>query len=225
MMENINGQEEVALFDDEQQEEEEEEESPQPSLAMRDWSKLTVAKLKDELKSRGLKAYGRKAELIAALEQYDTETLTNSSEGDAEESASDSDFDLEFKDDVDMEEIGRQARAAVQAYESVDSSPVEDDSDDDILGTDDFFANIDLNALGEEARAAVDAQFMEEPTDDVLQELENELENELLVDEPTPAEKKDYSSMTVAQLKVELRDKGLKVSGKKAELIERLQSA
>lgn len=220
MMENVNGEEEVAVFDDK-----EEEESPQPKVSIRDWSKLTVAKLRDELRSRGLKAYGKKAELIATLEQYDADTLTNSFEGDAEESASDSDFDLDFEDDADMEEIGRQARAAVQAYESVDSSPVEDDRDDDILGTDDFFANIDLNALGEEARAAVDAQFMEEPTDDVLQELENELENELLVDEPTPAEKKDYSSMTVAQLKVELRDKGLKVSGKKAELIERLQSA
>jgi hypothetical protein len=34
----------------------------------------------------------------------------------------------------------------------------------------------------------------------------------------------DYSKMTVKQLKVELKARGLKVSGKKAELIERLQS-
>ena len=34
----------------------------------------------------------------------------------------------------------------------------------------------------------------------------------------------DYSTMTVLQLKDLLRRKGLKVSGKKAELIERLRS-
>ena len=36
-------------------------------------------------------------------------------------------------------------------------------------------------------------------------------------------EKVDYSSMTVAQLKEELKGKGLSVSGKKAVLIKRLQ--
>lgn len=35
----------------------------------------------------------------------------------------------------------------------------------------------------------------------------------------------DYSKMTVAQLKDLLRSKGMKVSGKKAELIERLKSS
>ena len=40
-----------------------------------------------------------------------------------------------------------------------------------------------------------------------------------------PAATVDYSKMTVAKLKDELRSRGLKVSGKKAELIERLQDA
>ena len=56
---------------------------------------------------------------------------------------------------------------------------------------------------------------MEEPSDDVLKELENEI-----FDKPST----DYAKMTVAQLKDELRGRGLKVSGRKAELIERLQS-
>ena len=38
-------------------------------------------------------------------------------------------------------------------------------------------------------------------------------------------EEKDYTKMTVAQLKDQLRDRGLKVSGRKAELIERLKGA
>mmetsp|Transcript_29768 Transcript_29768/g.42249 ORF Transcript_29768/g.42249 Transcript_29768/m.42249 type:complete len:98 (+) Transcript_29768:1392-1685(+) len=37
-----------------------------------------------------------------------------------------------------------------------------------------------------------------------------------------PAEEKDYRSMTIAELKDELRNRGLKLGGKKAELIERL---
>jgi hypothetical protein len=46
----------------------------------------------------------------------------------------------------------------------------------------------------------------------------------LVVEEQTEGEDVDYSKMTVKQLKVELKTRGLKVSGKKAELIERLQS-
>ena len=42
---------------------------------------------------------------------------------------------------------------------------------------------------------------------------------------PAAAPAEDYSKMTVAQLKDVLRSKGLKVSGKKAELVERLASS
>ena len=42
---------------------------------------------------------------------------------------------------------------------------------------------------------------------------------------PAAAPVEDYSKMTVAQLKDVLRSKGLKVSGKKAELVERLASS
>ena len=42
---------------------------------------------------------------------------------------------------------------------------------------------------------------------------------------PAPTEDTvDYSKMTVVQLKDVLRSKGMKVSGKKAELIERLRN-
>jgi hypothetical protein len=41
------------------------------ATAATDWASLTVAKLKDELRSRGLKVGGKKAELIQRLEEDD----------------------------------------------------------------------------------------------------------------------------------------------------------
>lgn len=126
------------------------------------------------------------------LEAYDRDQF--SSRGDADEDdnfmADDSDSEDELLDlgDLDLEELGRQARAAVE------------------LGT-----------LG-----GFDA---EEPTDEVLMQLENE--ESLLLSDFLGAEnkkEKDYSRMTVLELKEELRERGLPLSGKKSELIERLQA-
>ena len=84
-------------------------------------------------------------------------------------------------------------------------------------------------ALGKAARAAVlkyeqemaaergSAPAVEEGNDDAF---EPEIE-EPVTEQETP----DYSSMTVAQLKDILRSKGLKVGGKKAELIARLEES
>jgi hypothetical protein len=256
---------------------------------LRNWSKVTVADLKDVLKSRGLKSYGKKADMVDRLEVYDAEQLgavyqeeeeeeTVASEYDTSssdmmdfdmenvdleelgrqaraaveassaiaEGDSSSDFDLE---DVDMEELGRQARAAVEA-----SSPIaEDDSSSDFdlddvdmeeLGrqaraaveasskiaegdssSDEWLfdeGTVDLKELGAQARAAVDASFADEPSDEVLKQLESE---EKLLFEVVPEKQNNIESMTVAQLKEELRSRGLRLTGKKAELIERLQSA
>jgi hypothetical protein len=200
------------------------EEPTETIRILRDWSKLTVAKLRDELRNRGLGAYGKKADLIAALEKYDAEYASESiglEAADEEDgNSSDNDLGLDF-DGVDLEMLGRQARAAVQAFEDINNDSdeavkvEEDNSSDSESNVDEMFAGLDLEALGKEARAAVDGQFVDEPSDDVLQELEDELFE--------PA--KDFSSMTVAQLKDELRSQGLRVSGRKAELIERLQNA
>lgn len=168
------------------------------SAPSRNWSSLTVAKLREELKVRGLKSYGKKSDLVAMLEQYDIEqfsggastdeTQVGSTFDDGELSSSDGNFDF---GDVDIEELGRQARAAVEN--------------------------------GDISTALFDG---EEPSDEVLMQLENE-ESLLLqtsVDGVTTGSTPDFSNMTVAQLKDELRSRGLKVSGKKAELIARLES-
>jgi hypothetical protein len=181
-----------------------------PTQYKRDWSSMTVAKLKDELRLRGLKAYGKKTELISMLEKYDREQFSQAGMADDEDGtfmdfASSADDDDEFFDmeDIDLEELGRQARAAVE------------------LGSMALSADFDA----------------EEPSDEVLMQLENE-ESILLnlsfdddssivagTDASTTPESLDYTTMTVAQLREELRERGLKSVGKKAELIERLTEA
>ena len=82
---------------------------------------------------------------------------------------------------------------------------------------------------------ADDAEAEEASTDEAPVEeeapVEAEAEEEVPAEEEAPAEDEAapegdapvYGSMTVAELKDELKAKGLPVSGKKAELVERLK--
>ena len=156
-------------------------------LVSKDWSSLKVVELKEELKKRGLKTSGKKADLVSMLEESDLSL----SEGDEDATSSIEDADdneiLEI-DDFDIEELGRQARAAVEMFQTSADS------------------------------------FDEEPTEEMLAELESELAiNGEFVEETEQSV--DFSKMTVAQLKDECRSRGLKVGGKKAELIERLETS
>jgi len=184
------------------------------------WSKLTVSKLKGELQSRGLPATGKKANLVAALEQSDL--LLQASN--VEES-------LQLPEPlantaVEMEELARAARAAVEEFENTNNAGSMDEPADDALDLD--FSDLDMEELGRAAREAV-ARFEaeDEPSDEMLWQLENEQE-ELLASPPSTAvvaAKADFASMKVLELKKELKMRGLPVSGKKVDLIERLKSA
>ncbi|CAB9522160.1 dnaJ domain-containing protein [Seminavis robusta] len=227
---------------------------PVPSQPQFDWASLKVAELRTELKSRGLPPTGKKAELVARLEENDL-TRSSSTEDVSSLDVDDDDDELDFAG-MDLEALGRAAREAVDGF-----SAQPEDTDVDELD----FADMDLEALGRAAREAVDgfsaqpeesdevdeidfgdvdmeemaraareaAELFdgEEPSDEVLKMLEGEEfdfglpeEGEMDDDGGTPPTT-DYSSMTVNQLKDQLRSRGLKISGKKAELIERLQSA
>ena len=137
------------------------------------WSSKTVSELKNELSNRGLPVSGKKADLVQRVIE-----ATDEDENEDE---------VEFEADIsgfDLEALGRQAREAVQMFQSGGGD------------------------------------FDEEPTEEMLAQLENEMEmNSAFTDDLSP----DFSEMTVAQLKQECKSRGLKVGGKKAELIERLQ--
>jgi hypothetical protein len=108
-----------------------------------------------------------------------------------------------------------------------------DDSADD-FSDDDFFANLqqEMDASLSKAPRKDDepseGDFFAGLMDDVADELER-TEIKGKARNPVKVVKKesigDLSSMTVPELKEMLKSKGLKVGGKKAELIERLQSS
>ena len=83
-------------------------------------------------------------------------------------------------------------------------------------------------ALGKAARAAVlkyEQEMDERGSTPVVEEEEGEIFEPEVVEPVTKGANIDYSSMSVSDLKDILRSKGLKVGGKKAELIERLEES
>lgn len=180
----------VEMFDD-TDEPEEEDELWDDIEGGQDWSLKSMNDLREELRNRGLRTNGKKTELVERLEEFDS-AMSNDEFDEEDEEEDDDDFDIEEDDEVeeidlakfDMEELGRQAREAVQMFQSKDF--------DD-----------------------------EEPTAEMLAELESEM---TINGDYTGGSSGDFNDMTVAQLKDECRSRGLKVGGRKAELIERLQA-
>jgi len=157
-------------------------------LVSKDWSSLKVVELREELKKRGLKTSGRKADIISLLEKSDLEISDQKHETEANTKLDGDDDEIIELEDFDIEELGRQARAAVEMFQTTKGG------------------------------------FDEEPTEEMLAELESEMAiNGEFLGEPKPSI--DTSKMTVAQLKNECRNRGLKVGGRKAELIERLKNS
>jgi len=151
----------------------------------KDWSSFKVVELREELKKRGLKTSGKKADLVSLLESSDLEIAERQAE------RQDEDEEMDDMQDIDLEALGRQAREAVEMFQTTGGD------------------------------------FDEEPTAEMLAELESELAMEGgFLEDPDSDTNSDtnFSEMTVAMLKEECRSRGLKVSGRKAELIERLEN-
>eukprot|EP00559_Dactyliosolen_fragilissimus_P006287 CAMPEP_0184871454 /NCGR_PEP_ID=MMETSP0580-20130426/40728_1 /TAXON_ID=1118495 /ORGANISM="Dactyliosolen fragilissimus" /LENGTH=612 /DNA_ID=CAMNT_0027374115 /DNA_START=483 /DNA_END=2321 /DNA_ORIENTATION=- len=97
-----------------------------------------------------------------------------------------------IEESIDMEELGKAARRAVELFERETNTNVMDDDDDE----------------------------MNDPLDDIS---DTNIVNG--VDILETKETENYENLTVVKLKEMLRSRGLKVSGRKADLIERLRSS
>jgi UDP-3-O-[3-hydroxymyristoyl] glucosamine N-acyltransferase len=201
------------------------EATPQP---LQDWSKLTVAKLRDELRSRGLPTTGKKAGLVALLKGKkaglvaalkESDVMLGSEEDVLDESAEG--LQPLNSSDEELEELARAARAAVEQFET---TATEQASSEEFDENNLDFSDLDMEAIGRAAREAVEMfDDEDEPSDEVLWQLENEQEELLPPPSPSPS-KTDFASMKVTELKEELRIRGLPIGGKKADLIERLKA-
>ena len=184
---------------------------------MKDWSSFKVAELKEELKKRGFTAKGKKADLVSLLEEHDLE-LSGEIKGD------DAELFEAINGYEDSTALGEGDNA--ELFQNINEIEYgeEDDADPEL-------ENFDIEELGRQARAAVEmfesrgSDFDEEPTEEMLAQLENEMtiNGEFLKE--ANEEVVDIAKMTVAELKEECRKRKLKVGGKKSDLIERLSAA
>jgi hypothetical protein len=210
----------------------------------RSWIQMKVAELRLELQKRGLPSTGNKAKLVSALEmdvavETPSPVLHNGDMEDAFPVLGVNDIDDGFLPTFDMDEFVNMgpAPAVDESKDTVPSTPdvkvsipvfdsqyqdSEEDSDDDFDFDIDSF---DMEELGRAARQAVDAynggyspgaDDDDEPSDEALMEI---LANGELTDDEPPS----LESMTVPELKAELKSRGLPVTGKKAGLIARLE--
>ena len=148
------------------------------------------------------------------------------------------DFFASLAAEVNAEKSKRASRRRTETVQSSQVSPVKDDED--------FFASLEKE-LGDsndpdwskEDKGSEDFFASLEKDDDFFSSLANDLDDMLSPSSPrtgsatssspsksegSASSTQDYSTMTVSDLKDMLRERGLKVSGKKSELIERLMS-
>jgi len=133
-------------------------------------------------------------------------------------SSSEDDFfaSLEMELASDLGEL-KESRSRVESV--VNTSPVIDDASDDFFASLEEGLRSDLDGLNIEGNDSINTPEVLEPKSSPQGEENNVSQNTFGSDAAA------LKKRTVAELKSILRDRGLKVSGKKAELIERITSA
>ena len=170
-----------------------------------DFSKLTVVQLKDELRSRGLKLGGKKAELIARLDAYEN----------SDESVQEA---VPTKPSPKSATKKKSPKKTTKP-KAVKKSPTEMLSDSikkaNLPFMDSIITLFTVYGLD---------QSLPEDSAEVWDWVISVKDNTIPVPEPEPVEMTEESLMKLknADLKEMLKSKGLKVGGNKAEMVERL---
>ena len=207
-----------------------------------DLSKLTVAKLREELSRRGLPTNGKKADLISRLQIVDDPLQYDSPENDDGElfgstpnAAQDAvamfeSSQLLIKQDWNERTVAQlrselKARGLATTGKKAELVAILEASDAeqqmaDLASDDSGLIGFDSEDFGQTVRQSVDVfdsgdDFDDEPSDEALWEIENGAQKLEI----------SYSSMSVVELKDELRSRGLSNSGRKADLVRRLLEA
>ena len=266
------------------------------STVVPDYETMTVAVLKSELRKRKLILSGRKAELIARLVANDADQVNqlrkldyvgtemfqqNSNthikqEGEKPVQAPQSSLQLQMvpvSNDGNRllvhnsnEKSNTSTTNGIRSMDNIKSIDKDFEFDDDVTDED-----IQALSIIDQLLAGIDNSYDDEPTDEALWAIENELnavaasvpsssfnilgnhqsekynsisavkeiDNKINVNNGmvvlAPNTKKphgpalmtvtDYNSMSVTQLKTELQKRNLRITGKKGDLIERLQAS
>ena len=184
------------------------QEDTQDPLEDVDMSKWKVAKLKAELKERGLAVGGKKTELVQRL----TEAVAPGFKAGGGKSAPHGD-EGEQDNEIQVQKILLEFHVK-QANEAAAFDDESDGSESDGDGG-------DSDEEGDGGAAAEDGDDAGAAEGGIRSEYEMEGDDS---DEETqdPLEDVDVSKWKVAELKAELKERGLAVGGKKTELVQRL---
>jgi hypothetical protein len=182
-----------------------------------------MSELGGALEAEGSTAYadtGRDSDddFFASLEADLTDSL-NGGSSPSRPNKNDSDHD----DDAFFASLESELSSSLGGSKGRRETKTQTDSDDD------FFASLQDEIDGslgkqESDEASID-HFFSGLMDDVADELEMTQKKSVKVEKALKSSQGDYDSMTVTELKDMLKSRGLKVGGRKAELIERLQSS
>lgn len=192
------------------------------------WALYTVPKLKSELKDRNLKVTGKKVDLVARLEEYEKEELSKN---------------VVVLEDNEKDVVQKTMEASLEEVISTASSSVSDDTSYHQVSYSDMtvaelkaeLRTMGLKVGGKKADLVERLQQQSQDHDEndntiVAHDTSSSSKEEEEAPPPQPVSNNssvngmEMEERTVAELKNELRTLGLKVSGNKALLIERLKA-
>ena len=120
----------------------------------------------------------------------------------------------------ELDEVARRSSPPAP-YDFLVEAEVDEEDNEEDDEDDDYYISEDDEE--EEDEDEEDDYFV--AGDDVVDSVEEEKSSEIVAEDDEHAEQVDLTKFTVVELKAKLREAGLPVSGKKAELIERLSLA